>query len=515
MNLANLFKSVVVTNFPFKMNSKQIDNQHQDSPLCPSKVMTYHKPNLKLARKNEKISTVPTIVIYGDLVLESRDQRHAATESHLSSSDKSTSTEDLLKLSVDHEEKQTSTADLVAPELSRESEEKQTSTEDLVQQFEVDSRVPDQSPLQDKCDHHVEFRNLNLEMDEALNTFHNSLKSMEQDLKSLATGVLQLTEEIVALSSDKVYSSEDLGTLQQGNEQEVYHSSVDLEVEQKKTLPPQFLNGLQYLNSISSMVTVKFDGESRKYEKFKFQFQTIVDSMSLTDADKGLLLYLSLEDTVTDYLVDFKEEGHISYQRLWTQLDLEFQSPLQGRLSHVTALFGIASMDTCDTLDKLVKLYRFVKRHYVALQRIDAAEELEAFKLSVLSKLQGEVADEVSEYIIKMNGKSVGPGILNIIREQITLMEIQQVAASIGEVPTSSSQSTEAQCIFCQTDQHSSSACNRYRSPNAYRKTLCQRQRCFNCLCSGHKGSDCPYPRQCNLCQDYRKHSQLLCSCNY
>ena len=103
------------------------------------------------------------------------------------------------------------------------------------------------------------------------------------------------------------------------------------------------------------MVTVKFDGESRKYEKFKFQFQTIVDSMSLTDADKGLLLYLSLEDTVTDYLVDFKEEGHISYQRLWTQLDLEFQSPLQGRLSHVTALFSIASMDTCDTLDKLIK----------------------------------------------------------------------------------------------------------------------------------------------------------------
>ena len=51
MNLANLFKSVVVTNLSFKMNSKQIDNQHTDSLLCPSKVMTYHKPNLKLVKK--------------------------------------------------------------------------------------------------------------------------------------------------------------------------------------------------------------------------------------------------------------------------------------------------------------------------------------------------------------------------------------------------------------------------------------------------------------------------------
>ena len=152
------------------------------------------------------------------------------------------------------------------------------------------------------------------------------------------------------------------------------------------------LQDLKYLSSIIG----KFDGENSRYPAFKYRFCTIADSRSLTDADKGLLLYMSLDNSVIDFVGKVTEEGHISYRRLWCELDSEFDPVHHGMLFHVSALFNIESMAPCDTLDNLVKLYKFVKLHYIALDRIDAGHEVEGFKMKILSRLCGDILDKVS-----------------------------------------------------------------------------------------------------------------------
>ena len=71
------------------------------------------------------------------------------------------------------------------------------------------------------------------------------------------------------------------------------------------------LQDLKYLSSVIG----KFDGENSRYQRFKFKFCTIAESTSLTVADKGLLLYMSLEDSVIDLVGKVTEEGRISYQK--------------------------------------------------------------------------------------------------------------------------------------------------------------------------------------------------------
>ena len=300
------------------------------------------------------------------------------------------------------------------------------------------------------------------------------------------------------------------------------------------------------LSTIQSLTTVitRFNGDSSKYQLFKSKFCTIVDSLDLKDIEKAVLLYTSLEDDVIDYLTDIIEDGSLNYQKLWSQLDYEFDPPRHGLFNHAAALFRINSMDICNSLDKLSKLYKFIKHKYIALDKIDAASEVEGFAMMVLSKLRGDLAEKISSYIIQMKGKPVMQEVLNLIREELTTIEIKQIAVGLKEhsskqedtyekepdgtsvlqsEATSCKPSTwssqqrmikKTRCIFCMEDTHCSSMCKRYMNPKEYQRFLFKRRLCFNCFEEGHKGYSCPQLSECHLCDDRRKHSSLLCS-NY
>ena len=468
----------VISNQSKELNIIQVlspNTKYLTSEFCPQDQVSKTRPNSKTLTQCDEISNVSTCVSsHSDSITELSDTNTKASSASIS-------TEEKLKQSV-------------------------ASAMDVVSETPVSDSKNDLHESIQVCTERIE------EVDTGLGQLNKTLLSIEKDLKCLSTDILHLDKVQGDLrSSSQLLSDKDTIDAAKlvGHKEEVH--------------PHLNSSKLQDLKSLSSVIG-KFDGENSRYPSFKYRFCIIADTTSLTDADKGLLLYMSLENSVTDLLGRVTDEGHISYKKLWTELDSEFDPVQHGLLSHISALFEIEDMAICDTLGHLVKLYRFVKRQYIALDRISAKHEVEGFKMKILSKLRGEVADKVASYMNKYNDKSTVSDILDILREEILTMEVQQIAEDLHNhtpnredskpfTSTVSPEDTDSHCMFCMVDGHNSSACRRFPSPKEYHRFLCHHNLCFNCLQYGHLGYNCPQPRQCNLCSDRRKHSQVLCLC--
>ena len=292
-----------------------------------------------------------------------------------------------------------------------------------------------------------------------------------------------------------------------------------------------------------SQVIMKFDGDRGRFQNFKYRFNTIVDSMKLPDADKALLLFVSLEDSVLDLIGDITSDGCIDYQKLWLALEEEFAPLQQGLFSHIAELSTIRSMPQCDSSKTLKDLHTFVKKHYVALKKIGMSSEVEGFTIPIFSKLSGTPSEQVCDLMRQSDGQQIVPQILEIIKDEVDSLELQELAASLhdnamaeGDIyhPTKdSSQSCykvtasprgclkqhksqqQTICIFCNGNDHISSMCQYYSDPSYYKQILYQRFLCYNCFDYGHKSYACPDSKQCNLCNDDRKHAEVLCSRNF
>ena len=256
---------------------------------------------------------------------------------------------------------------------------------------------------------------------------------------------------------------------------------------------------------------------------------------------------MSLDDEVLALLGDVTDSGVLNYTKLWSALDYEFDPLHHGRYSQIAELFTISSMPPCDNSDKLMRFYKFIKKHYIALSKIGAGHEVEGFKIKILSKLCGTALDKVSSLILEADGQPVVSQILNVLKEEISILQLQEIADKVNETYTSAeevnSKVTEATseldsgvntlqqspvipilkpscqlkhqaatCIFCGANNHNSNTCRKFRVPSEYQHVLFRKYSCFNCLNHGHKGFACPYPKQCNLCDDTRKHSPVLCN---
>ena len=224
----------------------------------------------------------------------------------------------------------------------------------------------------------------------------------------------------------------------------------------------------------------------------------------------------------------------------------------------------------------LYKLYQFIRYHYNALRRHDREWEAEVSKLHVLGKLTGDIADKCisSGLFDSNNNKPVIPEMLSIIRKEVDILTLQEIAKETSNINIKKESSSgdsvnlqnEAQyestlkpyvnnhdlrspiikqcghnkpqclnlkpvknqfpqgmlsrrkpmCFFCHSNQHESHFCNHYSDPADFRKFLLQYGHCFNCLEHGHRSWECVKFKICaNRCGDSRKHSPVLCHSVY
>lgn len=378
---------------------------------------------------------------------------------------------------------------------------------------------------------------------EAVKVQDGRLDLMDQHLKSLADMLRQATKLILQYSQCNTHvPTVDLADNTGHSEHPFGQAQCVNKTEQSpyQELPSRSsLSGVE-LQSLSQVIP-KFSGDKEKFQSFKYKFKTIVDSMKLSGADKALLLFVSLEDSVLDLIGDIKSGECIDYQKLWFALEEEFAPLQQGLFSHIAKLYTIKYMPQCNNSKKLKELHRVVKRQYIALSKIGGNNELEGFKIQILSKLCGTASERVCELMRQANGQQIVPQILEIIKDEVEVLELQELADSVNsdtvaedtfEPTEGSSQSCYRElshprecfqpqrsqhqigCIFCNRTDHISSMCQHYNSPYYYRQILFNSYLCYNCFESGHKSYACPHSKQCNVCNDNRKHSLVLCSRN-
>lgn len=174
----------------------------------------------------------------------------------------------------------------------------------------------------------------------------------------------------------------------------------------------------------------KFDGESRKFESFKLKFCTLVSGGSfITPKDRAAMLFNSLSGDVVDqldHIVDLERPD--AYERIWRSLDRDYGRFQYGTFSHVTELQSIQQWPQCETSADLLRLYKFVKHHYMRLEQAGQAIQAETVKITLLGKLKGRALNK-SSTLIKQSGDSpVIRRMLDIMRDDIDDMEIQDMA---------------------------------------------------------------------------------------
>ena len=278
----------------------------------------------------------------------------------------------------------------------------------------------------------------------------------------------------------------------------------------------------------------KFDGSYTKYRMFKIKFCTLIQSMSLSNLEMALVLYLSLEDEVISNLGDITTEGILDYNKMWSELDELHCTPSNGPYSHFAALHTISSWTVCNSHNKLQQLYKFIKLHYLALQRLGVEDHAEGFTMLFLSKLSGTTSERVSRLMNESRGKPIISRMLEILREELQNMELQEMAVKTCEndlhtehTDIEEKQKTPAvatkpsilkpplqkrfNCLICNTNLHSTNMCRRFGTPMDYHREFFRRNLCYNCLKEGHKSFACPQAKVCDLCSDNRKHTPLLC----
>ena len=301
------------------------------------------------------------------------------------------------------------------------------------------------------------------------------------------------------------------------------------------------------INSYLSILP-KFDGNSYQFLSFKNRFQTVINQFKLNISQKAVLLYLSLAEKVAESLPTVGIEDNLDYYGLWNQLENEYFGPQHGPLYNGALLNTIRSWSICNTSEKLSHLYKFVMNNFKSLEIQGLAEPDLVTAITVLGKLEGDLATEVSKTILENQGRPVLLKILRLIKEDLNNLELQQVVSGSHNklqntenitLPQSLIKNCNCECTFqkvnrdmetssCRTFKnrpidkckicycyHDPKVCPKFTNPYDFYLYLKKTYACFNCAEVGHRSFACPKLKMCDLCTDPRKHSPLLCNKNY
>ena len=268
------------------------------------------------------------------------------------------------------------------------------------------------------------------------------------------------------------------------------------------------------LNDILSVLP-KFHGSSKRFLKFKHRFQTIIEQFHVNFEQKGLLLFLSLDEKVSESLGIICVDKVIDYNELWKQLESEYFGPQHGPLYNGAMLNTLSNWSVCDNFDKLQHLYKFILCNHRSLEIQGLAKNDYVTAIAVLLKLRGDLALEVSHAILESQGEPVLSKILKIIKDELNTVELNElVYGTHDDLKNTENISNKNVCIFCKCD-HESKYCRKYQNPYDFYLYLKQKNACFNCTGLDHKVFACPKSKICSLCKDTRKHSTVLCKHNY
>ena len=259
-----------------------------------------------------------------------------------------------------------------------------------------------------------------------------------------------------------------------------------------------------------------FDGDLRKYPKFKSEFETFV---------KPLCQQAQLSFVLKSYLCDSvrREVEHIDHDiaAMWCRLDEKYGS-LQKQVDHIMKDFK--NLPACNSLSSTLKMVSLVEHAYADLECMGAANELNnALIISEIENSMSQLmmsawAEKIANDSRRHSSETKLPMLLEFLKHWRWLMEyceadLRTPPASDSCSDSSPSDSGKRQCLVHHDAHHPVWRCRAFLAMSVAERSniISSNNACTLCLETGHDSGSCSKSFRCTVagCRSSR-HNALL-----
>jgi hypothetical protein len=201
--------------------------------------------------------------------------------------------------------------------------------------------------------------------------------------------------------------------------------------------------------------------------------------MFLTQVDSSYLLE-SVVPKVRDIISNLKPSS-VGYKTAWDRLKKEYGQTRAMISAHLDEIINLPTIRGTNH-EKIQEFYDKLSRNFDALQTLGEGEELQGFVTNTLNKLPHVKPD--------------------LVKVDSSWEEWEKLVWGDGK--------PKPKCIFC-SEEHWSDECKRVVTRDQRKKFFVDKNLCFNCGRTGHRGSQCRN-RGCFKCGS--KHHTSICDKN-
>ena len=260
---------------------------------------------------------------------------------------------------------------------------------------------------------------------------------------------------------------------------------------------------------------IPFKGTAADWVRFENMFITQVDSSLISDEEKFGYLLESVIPKVRDRIANLKPSS-VGYKMAWDRLKKEYGQTKVVVNAHLDEIINLPTVRGTNH-GKVQEFYDKLSNNYDALQTLGEGGKLQGFVMSTLNKLPHvkpdlvRVDDNWEEWEMEILISN-----LQAWLKRNKCEDGQKSPAYMSERRKKERSyyggegKPKPKCIFC-SEEHWSDECKTTVTQAQRKKFFVDKNLCFNCGRSGHRGNQCR-SRGCFKCGS--KHHTSLCERN-
>ena len=260
---------------------------------------------------------------------------------------------------------------------------------------------------------------------------------------------------------------------------------------------------------------IPFKGTAADWVRFENMFITQVDSSPISDEEKFGYLLESVIPKVRDRIANLKPSS-VGYKMAWDRLKKEYGQTKVVINAHLDEIINLPTVRGTNH-GKVQEFYDKLSNNYDVLQTLGEGGKLQGFVMSILNKLARvkpdlvRVDDNWEEWEMETLISN-----LQAWLKRNKCEDGQKSPAYMGERGNKERSyyggegKPKPKCIFC-SEEYWSDECKTTVTQAQRKKFFVDKNLCFNCGRSGHRGNQCR-SRGCFKCGS--KHHTSLCESN-
>ena len=264
---------------------------------------------------------------------------------------------------------------------------------------------------------------------------------------------------------------------------------------------------------LPKLVITKFQGTHLDWQRFWGQFETEIDKAEISQIAKLSYLKELVEPRVRTYIdgLPFTIEG---YERAKSIMKSKFGKPSEVANAHMQGTISLPLVKGSHP-KRIHEFFESLVTNTQALETMGKISQVNGFVRPTLDKLPGIRAD-----LVRLDDEWQEWGFPQLVEALRKWCERNPVISEEqgGSDPRfkggkflhlRQEQSKPRPCVYCNSDQHKSVACDKMVDVASRKKELAAKKRCFNCTGLKHRASECRSLSTCLKCK--AKHHTSIC----